>query len=136
MNPTRYDAYCLNGAMKGIGTKEGVLSEIIGSRIPLELAAIKQVYPANYGEVLNNAIASDTSGDYQKLLLSLLQCQSSNAAQKDANMGMNDAADLYQAGERKWGTDEATFNRIFDTRSPAELGLINKYYKQNEGKDY
>ena len=134
MTPTEYDAYCLNGAMKGLGTKEGVLSEIIGSRTPQELAAIKQVYAANYGEVLDNAVASDTSGDHQKLLLGLLQCQRSNAAQPDANACMNDAAALYQAGEGKWGTDEATFNRIFATRSPAELALINQYYKQNAGK--
>ena len=45
-----------------------------------------------------------------------------------------DAAALYQAGEGKWGTDENTFIRIFSTRSPAELGLINQYYKQNAGK--
>ena len=134
MTPTEYDAYCLNGAMKGLGTIEGVLSEIIGSRTPQELAAIKQVYAANYGEVLDNAVASDTSGDYQKLLLGLLQCQRSNAAQPDANACMNDAAALYQAGEGKWGTDEATFIRIFSTRSPAELALINQYYKQNTGK--
>ena len=45
-----------------------------------------------------------------------------------------DAAALYQAGEGKWGTDEDTFIRIFSTRSPEELALINQYYKQNAGK--
>ena len=134
MTPTEYDAYCLNGAMKGIGTKEGVLSEIIGSRTPQELAAIKQVYAANYGDVLDNAVASDTSGEYQKLLLSLLQCQRSQNLQPDQAGCMNDAAALYQAGEGKWGTDEATFNRVFATRSPADLALINQYYKQHSGK--
>ena len=134
MTPTEYDAYCLNGAVKGLGTKEGVLTEIIGSRTPQELAAIKQVYAANYGEVLDNAIAGDTSGDYQKLLINLLQCQRSNSLTPDTNGCMNDAAALYQAGEGKWGTDEATFNRVFTTRSPAELALINQYYKQHSGK--
>ena len=134
MTPTEYDAYCLNSAMKGIGTKEGILTEIIGSRTPQELAAVKQVYAANYGEVLDNAVSNETSGDYQKLLLSLLQCQRSNAAQPDANGCMNDAAALYQAGEGKWGTDEATFIRIFSTRSPAELALINQNYKLHSGK--
>ena len=51
MTTTEYDGNCLNNTMKGIGTKEGVLSEIIGSRIPQELAAIKQVYATNYGDV-------------------------------------------------------------------------------------
>ena len=134
MTPTEYDAYCLNSALKGLGTKEGVVNEIIGSRTPQELQAIKQVYAANYGEMLDNAVQSDTSGDYQKLLLSLLQCQRRNVVQPDMAGCQQDAAALYQAGEGKWGTDENTFIRIFSTRSPAELGLINQYYKQNANK--
>jgi hypothetical protein len=134
MTPTEYDAYCLNGAMKGLGTKEGVLSEIIGSRTPQELQAIKQVYAANYGETLDNAVAGDTSGDYQKLLLALLQCQRSQSPMADPNGCAADAAALYQAGEGKWGTDEATFTRIFATRSPADLALINQNYRQHAGK--
>ena len=134
MTPTEYDAYCLNGAMKGLGTKEGVLTEIIGSRTPQELQAIKQVYAANYGELLENAVNGDTSGDYRKLLLAQLQCQRRNDAQPDMAGCQQDAAALYQAGEGKWGTDEDTFIRIFSTRSPSELALINQYYKQNAGK--
>ena len=113
MTPTEYDAYCLNGAVKGIGTREGVLTEIIGSRTPQELQA---------------------SGDYQKLLLACLAGQRRVNAQPDMAGCQQDAAALYQAGEGKWGTDEDTFIRIFSTRSPAELGLINQYYKQNTGK--
>ena len=134
MTPTEYDAYCLHGAMKGLGTKEGVLSEIIGSRTPQELQAIKQVYAANYGETLDSAVAGDTSGDYRQLLLALLQCQRSQLPQANPTLCAQDAAALYQAGEGKWGTDEATFTRIFATRSPAELALINQYYKQHAGK--
>ena len=55
LSPAEYDAYCLYYAMKGLGTKESVLTEIIGSRTPQELQAIKQVYAANYGETLENA---------------------------------------------------------------------------------
>ena len=134
MTPTEYDAYCINGAIKNLGTNEGVLNEIIGSRTPQELQAIKQVYAANYGEMLENAVAGDTSGDYQKLLLALLQGQRSTNPQPDTAGCQQDAAALYQAGEGKWGTNEDTFIRIFSQRSPAELALINQYYKQNAGK--
>jgi len=71
----QYDAYCLYEAMKGLGTKMEVLSEIISSRTPQELVAVKRVYAENYGEDLDNAITRKTSGKYQKLLLSLLQCK-------------------------------------------------------------
>ena len=134
MSPAEYDAYCLYYAMKGLGTKESVLTEIIGSRTPQELQAIKQVYAANYGETLENAVIGDTSGDYKNLLLALLQCNRSYTTTPDMAGCQQDAAALYQAGEGKWGTDEATFIRIFSQRSPAELALINQYYKQNTGK--
>ena len=134
MTPTEYDAYCLNMAIKGIGTKEGVLTEIIGSRTSKELLQIKQIYSSSYGEDLQTAVEHETSGDYQKLLLALLRCQRSDLSQPDMNRCIEDASTLYKAGEGKWGTDEDTFTRIFATRSPTELAIINKYYKQQTGK--
>ena len=134
MNYCEYDSYCLNEAMKGLGTKEDVLTEIIGSRTTQELQAIKKVYAASYGELLENHVASDTSGDYKKLLLALLQGQRRTSTQLDMAGCQQDAAALLQAGEGKWGSDENTFIRIFSKRSPAELELINQYYKQNTGK--
>ena len=45
MKPSRlYDAYELKHALKGSGTDEKVLTEIIASRTPEELRAIEQVY--------------------------------------------------------------------------------------------
>ena len=133
MTTTEYDAYCLHDALKGGGSKEIALSEIIGSRTSLELQAIKKVYATNYGETLKNAVISVTSGDYQKLLLALLQCQRSNS-QPNTNSCANDAAYLFQAGEQKRGTDEETFTRIFTTSSPTEFALINHFYRQQTGK--
>ena len=134
MTPTEYDAYCLYCAMKGLGTNEGVLSEIIGSRTPYELALIKQNYQMNYGESLERAIEGDTSGDYRNLLLACLACRRSMSPTPDAAGCQVDAAALYNAGEGRWGTDEATFTRIFATRSPADLVLINQYYRAQTGK--
>ena len=134
MTPAEFDAYCLYKAMKGLGTNEGVLSEIIGSRTPLELQQIKQAYQMNYGESLEKAVEGDTSGDYRNLLLALLACRRSTNPLAD-NVGcQQDANVLYQAGEGKWGTDEDTFIRVFATRSSAELMLINQYYKAKTGK--
>ena len=124
MTPTEYDAYCLNMAMKGIGTKEGVLTEIIGSRTSRELLAIKQIYSSSYGENLQNAVEHETSGDYQKLLLALLKCKRADLSQTDINRCQTDASSLYKAGEGKLGTDEDTFTNIFATQ----------YYKQQSGK--
>ncbi|GMR42400.1 hypothetical protein PMAYCL1PPCAC_12595 [Pristionchus mayeri] len=71
--PTKEDAVCLQTAVKGLGTDEKVLNEIISTRTNEELAAIRNTYLANYKRTLDEAIAADTSGDYKKLLLTLLQ---------------------------------------------------------------
>ena len=134
MKPAEYDAYCLYEAFKGHGSKEVVLTEIIGSRTSKELQAIKKIYTTNYGETIKNAVMSCTSGHFQKLLLALLQYQRSNSSQPDTNSCANDAAYLFQAGEQKRGTDEETFTRIFTTCSPTEFNLINYFYRQQTGK--
>ncbi|MGV7423189.1 annexin, partial [Mycobacterium kansasii] len=55
MKPSRlYDAYELKHALKGAGTDEKVLTEIIASRTPEELRAIKQAYEEEYGSNLED----------------------------------------------------------------------------------
>jgi annexin A7/11 len=50
MTPPEYDAYCLYKAMKGLGTNEGVLIEIIGTRNNLQIQMIKAEFLKNYGK--------------------------------------------------------------------------------------
>lgn len=66
-----------------------------------------------YKKTLEKWVESETSGRFKKLLMSLLQANRSENKTPDVNMCRKDANDLYQAGEAKWGTDEAMFNKIF-----------------------
>ena len=134
MTPAEYDAYCLYKAMKGLGTNEGVLIEIIGSRNNIELTNIKTAFHAMYGKPLEKWIKDETSGNFRKLLISLLQCQRSINPTPDMNQCQMDAQRLYQAGEGKWGTDESIFNQIFSSRSAAEIQCISQCYKNMRGK--
>ncbi len=134
MNHAEYDAYCLYKAMKGLGTNEGVLIEIIGTRNNYELTEIKRVFQQEYGKTLEKWIESETSGNFRKILIACLQCQRSTNTTPNPNQCQMDAQQLYQAGEGRLGTDEATFIRIFSQRSPAELAMISQYYSQLRGK--
>lgn len=134
MSQIEYDTYCLNNSIKGLGIKEGVLSEIIGSRTTSELQAIRKFYMFKNGKSLKNDITGGTYGDYQKLLLALLQCQRSTSSQPNTSSCANDASDLYQLGEKKRENDEETYIRIFTKSSPSEIAIINHFYKQQTGK--
>ena len=133
--PSEYDTYSINSSFKNNNQKkELVLSEIIGSRSSSELSTIKKLYISNYRKLLKKDIISETSGDFQKFLLSLLLCNRSNSSSPNPNSCANDASVLYQAGEKKRQNDEDTFIRIFTTSSPIELSIINHFYKQQTGK--
>ncbi len=132
--PVNYDAKELNRAIKGAGTNEDTLIEIIGTRAPKILKEIKAAYLSLYGRSLEEDIKDETSGDFQNLLISLLQCNRSEVIIPNNDQCMKDAKDLYNAGEGTWGTDESVFNKLFSSRSPNELGVIARLYHQLCGK--
>ncbi|VTJ85444.1 Hypothetical predicted protein [Marmota monax] len=134
MKPSRlYDAYELKHALKGAGTKEKVLTEIIASRTPEELRAIKQVYEEEYGSSLEDDVVGDTSGYYQRMLVVLLQANRDPDAGIDEAQVEQDAQALFQAGELKWGTDEEKFITIFGTRSVSHLRRVFDKYMTISG---
>ena len=60
-------------AMKGIGTNDSELVDILGTRTRRERVVIADLYRQKYGIELAQAIRSETSGDYRDLLLMLLK---------------------------------------------------------------
>ena len=134
MTPAEFDAMCLYKAMKGAGTNEGVLIEIIGTRTNEQLMQVKDVFQREYNKPLETWVKSETSGNFRNLLIALLQCNRSQNPNPDPAMCQNDAQALYRAGEGRWGTDESTFIRIFANRSPAEMAMINDCYTRLRGR--
>jgi len=128
MTPAEYDAMCLYKAMKGLGTDEGVLIEIIGTRTNEQLREVKDVFEREYKGTLEKWVKGDTSGNFRNLLVALLQCDRSTNPNPDPVMCQADAQALYTAGEGRWGTDEPTFIRIFSKRSAAEIAMINFFF--------
>lgn len=130
MTPAEYDAYCLYKAMKGLGTNEGVLIEIIGTRTPQQLMKLKSAFRQIYNEDLEKWVKDDTSFNFKKMLIALLQCNRSMNTIPNPAECQAEAQALYNAGEGRLGTDESTFIRIFANRSAAEMLMINECYSR------
>ena len=131
--PIEYDCDSLKNAMKGAGTDEDSLIEIITSRPNWMLNKIKQKYKEKYKKDLESAIKSETSGDLQRLLISILQCKRSENNNPNQAECEAQAKELFDAGEAKWGTDSAVFNKIFTGCSPVEIACIAREYHKIAG---
>ncbi len=72
MLPVEFDVSEIYNAVKGAGTNEDTLSEIIGSRSNFRLKEIKTLYKQKYDENLEDRLRSETSSDYGRVLRKLL----------------------------------------------------------------
>ncbi|XP_069619424.1 annexin A1-like [Ranitomeya imitator] len=131
--PAEFDAQELKHATKGLGTDEDALIEILASRTNKELREINRVYKELYKNDLAKDITSDTSGDFQKALLALAKGDRSEDTRVNDELVDNDARALYDAGEKKKGTDVSVFINILTTRSSSHLQKVfQKYTKYSK----
>jgi len=130
--PIEYDCDELRAAMKGVGTNEDTLIEIIASRSKSQIMAIKQKYKEKYNRDLEEDVRKETSGTLRHLLISLLQ-GSRREGPANANQMAAVAQEIYKAGEAKLGTDESVFNKYFCTLSPSELACMAQQYHKLTG---
>ncbi|KAM9426416.1 annexin A11b isoform 1-T2 [Pholidichthys leucotaenia] len=134
-SPTHFDASELREAIKGAGTDEACLIEILSSRSNAEIQEISRIYKSEYGKSLEDAISSDTSGHFRRLLISLSQGNRDERETVDISLAKQDAQKLYAAGENKVGTDESQFNAILCARSKPHLRAVFQEYQQMCGRD-
>ncbi|XP_072491452.1 annexin A4 isoform X2 [Notamacropus eugenii] len=136
MMPTvMYDVSELRRAMKGAGTDEGCLIEILASRTPEEIRRISSTYQQQYGRTLEDDICSDTSFMFQRVLVSLSAAGRDEGNYLDDGLMKQDAQDLYEAGEKNWGTDEVKFLSILCSRNRNHLLHVFDEYKRITKKD-
>uniref|UniRef100_A0A672YW86 Annexin n=1 Tax=Sphaeramia orbicularis TaxID=375764 RepID=A0A672YW86_9TELE len=135
MSPAQFDAAELREAIKGAGTDEACLIEILSSRNNADIHEINRIYKSEYGKTLEDAINSDTSGHFRRLLVSLCQGNRDERETVDVSLAKQDAQKLYAAGENKVGTDESQFNAILCARSKPHLRAVFQEYQQMTGRD-
>lgn len=88
-----------------------------------------------YGKELEEDVAGDTSGHFKRLLIGLLQADRDESKEFDRNKAKQDAQAIFEAGEKKLGTDESRFNVILVSRSYAQLRATFQEYAKLANKD-
>lgn len=149
LEPVQYDAKCLHDAMKGLGTNEHMLTQIICTLSNDEVLYLRQVFQKEYGKDLVKEVINETSGEYQKVLVACLEGRrqgysydqqkdwytkgpSEHVDQAGAQMA---AKELLNAGIGTKGTDESAFIRIICTSGPSQLRAIVEDYTKIAKED-
>ena len=128
--PEDYDCYQLRKAMKGLGTNEDTLIEILATRSNERINRIKQRYNEMYQRNLVADVDSDTSGFFREILKKLLEANRPNNPYPDEQECSRNAKELYDAGVQKKGKEQLTYLYILTQKSREELAMISKiYYK-------
>uniref|UniRef100_A0A8C5KF51 Annexin n=1 Tax=Jaculus jaculus TaxID=51337 RepID=A0A8C5KF51_JACJA len=133
--PAVFDAKQLKKSMKGTGTDEDALIEILTTRTSRQMKEISQAYYTVYKKSLGDDISSETSGDFRKALLTLADGRRDESLKVDEHLAKKDAQILYNAGENKWGTDEDKFTEVLCLRSFPQLKLTFDEYRNICQKD-
>ncbi|XP_071965334.1 annexin A13-like isoform X2 [Antedon mediterranea] len=126
--PPLFDAKCLGAAMKGAGTNENLLIEILCTRTSAQIKAIKVAYKEGFGRNLEEDLKSETKGDFERLLVGLSAAGRDDSDEVDQEKIDSDAKALYEAGEGKFGTDESEFQRVLLGRSYAHVRAVFDAY--------
>lgn len=110
---------------KRFGTDEKAFINIFSERSRAHLAAVISAYHDMYGSSLKKAIKSETSGNFEYGLLTILRCAQ--------NPGKYFAKVLYKAMQGL-GTDDTTLIRVIVTRSEIDMQYIKGEYRKKYRK--
>ena len=134
-DPVEYDTDLLYFAMKGAGTNEQTITDVLCFRSFDRLNKIKEKFKEKYGKDLISEIKSETSGAYQKIAMNILEKERSKNTSPDLDTCKKIAEEIYKAGEGKLGTNDDVFIKYFCSLSGEELALVGKEYHKNYKKN-
>ena len=128
MTPEDFDAHEIYDSMKGLGTNELKLSEIIATRPSRHLLSVKERYPILFNETLDKDIQGDTSKCYKKILIAIIQGKRSDNPYPDSQK-MKEIVEKLNGGE-KGKIQEDNLVQYFGSCSYGEICTICRLYEK------
>lgn len=128
--PLQQDVWCLQNALRGAGTKESVLNDVLIGRSNADMNAIKHAYQQTYHRSLESDVRGDLSAKTERLFSMILAASRQEESapvipqQVDA-----DVTELHRATEGKVGTEQLTVCSILSNRSNGHIRAISNAYE-------
>ena len=127
------DALLFNKAMKGWGTSEEILCELCATRTATELREASKAYRRMFDRELVAVVKKETSGNFEKFLVRLLECTRDESTAVDEEAAVASAVSLFEAthneeGEETFFASKDVFVRILARENPWQLAAISEAY--------
>ncbi|KAG7091610.1 hypothetical protein E1B28_010629 [Marasmius oreades] len=129
LGPLWYDVELANQSIRGLGTDETLLTEIIVDRTQNDLNLLSIAYRQRYGRNFESEIRGDLSAKTERMFSMILaNNRPPDNAPVDHSQVERDVAILYKAAQGKIGTDEIAFCEVIVNRSRPHLTALCDAY--------
>jgi annexin A7/11 len=129
--PLQQDVWALNKALKGAGTDEDMLNEILIGRSNADVNAIKQAYQHTYRRSLDHDVRDDTSAKTQRMFAMILSATRQEDSAPVIPQSVDaDVIELHRATEARVGAEQLTVCSILTNRSDAQIRAIAHTYER------
>jgi annexin A7/11 len=129
--PLLHDVHQVNTAIKGLGTKESALNDVLLGRSNADMRAIKQAYQETFKKSLESDVKGDLSLKTERLFSMVMAAtRAEDSAPVLPDQIDRDVSDLHRAMDARIGTDQVTVCSILSQRSDGQIRAIAHHWRQ------
>ncbi|XP_060215529.1 annexin Gh1-like [Lycium barbarum] len=132
MGPAERDACLANEAIKRLPGSSCIIMEIACARSSVDLFKARQTYQALYKKSLEEDVADHSTGDFRKLLVSLVTALRYEGEEVNMELASDEAKALHEKISDKAYSDEELI-RILSIRSKTQLNATFNQYNDKFG---
>lgn len=129
--PLLEDVYCVQKAIRGVGTKETMLNDVLIGRSNADMRAIKSAYRQTLGKDMEAEVKGDLSMKTERHFM-MIMAASRNEESTPVNPQQidQDVNAFHDSTERKAGTDELKVCEMMTNRSDGQIRALAQQYQQ------
>jgi len=127
---TEVKTYLINRSLILLGTDEQALIDTLAHATNEDVAIAKQEYHRVFKKDLVPAVSGDTSGNFKKTLLGILEGCRECCTEPDCARAEKDAEEIYKRGEGKFGTDDDYFVSFFTKTAFEQIYETDRAYQK------
>lgn len=130
LGPVEAECRMIKKAVDGWGSDKLLLYSILCGRSNEDMVLLKKTYYKLYTDDMTERIAGEVGGDLKKVLLSAVQAveEEFDPDYHTQDKAEEDAKEIYDAGQGRWGTHENKMAKIIVLSPPKYLKLLNEVY--------